>query len=324
MGYDRQDLISVIIPVYNMEDWLSRCLDPLLQSDYRALEILCIDDGSTDGSPSILRDYAQRDSRVRTIRTENGGVAHARNVGLTHAAGRFCTFLDSDDRLHPQFFSVMTRLQRQYGADIVSACFRELAEGDSASAIPVDPDSLSVSVFTGSDALRSDQIRVFVCCKLFRTDLVRDMRFNTALHYGEDTDFIIECYRRHPDIVTVAAPYALYDYFYRDGSATNSADYAGAIALYEHFYQKINDAADKKSMRWYMEELLRRSIAWIEVCDRNGADKEGAAFRDLADRARRLDKRYRISPFRQAVLYHTLIRFPALFRAYKKYTPGTE
>ena len=94
-------LISVIIPVYNVEAYLPRCLDSVIQNTYRNLEIICVDDGSTDGSPEILRDYAQRDARITVITKENGGVSSARNAGLDRATGEFVAFIDSDDFVHP-------------------------------------------------------------------------------------------------------------------------------------------------------------------------------------------------------------------------------
>ncbi len=93
-----QGLLSVIIPVYNAESYLSKCIDSVLSQDV-PLEILLVDDGSSDGSADICRCYAKRDTRVRYFRKENGGVSSARNVGLDNALGEFITFADSDDQV---------------------------------------------------------------------------------------------------------------------------------------------------------------------------------------------------------------------------------
>ena len=90
-------LISVIVPVYNAEKYLCRCIDSILAQTYKDFELLLIDDGSKDSSGAICDEYAAKDSRVRVFHKENGGVGFARNVGLDHAQGDWVTFVDSDD-----------------------------------------------------------------------------------------------------------------------------------------------------------------------------------------------------------------------------------
>lgn len=90
-------MISIIIPVYNVAAYLSQCLDSLINQTYRDIEIICVDDGSTDESPHILADYAEKDSRIQIIRQENRGLSGARNVGIERAQGEWMMFVDSDD-----------------------------------------------------------------------------------------------------------------------------------------------------------------------------------------------------------------------------------
>ncbi len=92
-------LVSVIVPVYNVEQYLRKCLDSICDQTYRNLEILCVNDGSTDGSPAILEEYAARDSRIKVFTQANAGLAAARNTGLEHATGEWVTGVDSDDYL---------------------------------------------------------------------------------------------------------------------------------------------------------------------------------------------------------------------------------
>ena len=94
-------VISIIVPVYNVAPFLSRCLDSLVGQTYENLEIICVDDGSTDGSAAILDACAAKDSRIKVIHQENAGVSVARNRGLDAATGEFVTFVDADDWLEP-------------------------------------------------------------------------------------------------------------------------------------------------------------------------------------------------------------------------------
>lgn len=113
------NVISIIIPVYNVATYLSECLDSVLSQDYEALEILLIDDGSTDDSGVICDKYAEKDSRIRVVHQPNGGAAAAKNTGLQMATGEYLAFLDSDDYLEKDAYSHMMRLMHQYETDVV-------------------------------------------------------------------------------------------------------------------------------------------------------------------------------------------------------------
>ena len=94
-------MISVIVPVFNVEKYLSNCLESILNQSVRDLEIICVDDGSTDGSLNILHDFAKKDSRIKALTKPNGGLSSSRNFGLDHANGDYVCFVDSDDELFP-------------------------------------------------------------------------------------------------------------------------------------------------------------------------------------------------------------------------------
>lgn len=115
------DLISVIVPIYNVQQYLPECLDSLLVQTYTNLEILLIDDGSTDESGKICDEYAAKDDRVRVIHKENGDVSAARNTGLTESKGKYISFVDSDDVVSPLFLEELYDLLQKKDADI-SAC----------------------------------------------------------------------------------------------------------------------------------------------------------------------------------------------------------
>lgn len=114
-------MVSIIIPVYNSGKYLSRCLDSLLLQTYNDLELLCVNDGSVDNSLEILKEYAARDSRIRVYSKQNEGkgAASARNLGLSHAAGKYVMFLDSDDFFEPDMVKEMTAKAERHDADLV-------------------------------------------------------------------------------------------------------------------------------------------------------------------------------------------------------------
>ena len=102
-----QDLISVIIPVYNVEKYLKRCMDSVLKQTYSNIEIIIVDDGSTDTSGSLCDEYWKKDSRITVFHKENGGLSSARNFGLERVSGNYVCFIDSDDFIHENYISFM-------------------------------------------------------------------------------------------------------------------------------------------------------------------------------------------------------------------------
>ena len=118
--------ISVIVPVYNVADYLPQCLDSILSQDYEDLEVILIDDGSTDASGGICDRYAQKDCRIRVIHQKNGGAAAAKNAGLRIATGGYLAFVDSDDYLEPNAYSFLMKILLDTGADAVQGSFREI------------------------------------------------------------------------------------------------------------------------------------------------------------------------------------------------------
>ena len=112
-------MISVIVPVYNVEPYLKKCLDSVIDQTYRDIEILVIDDGSTDGCGRICDEYAERDERVKVFHTENRGLSCARNLGLDEAQGEWIGFVDSDDWIEPDMYECLLSRALETGADVV-------------------------------------------------------------------------------------------------------------------------------------------------------------------------------------------------------------
>ena len=113
-------LLSVIIPVYQVEKYIGQCLDPVLTQTYTNLDIILVDDGGTDSSVDICREYQKKDKRIRIISQENGGLSKARNVGVEHAYADLVTFIDSDDFIHPNMIATMISYIEEHNLDIIS------------------------------------------------------------------------------------------------------------------------------------------------------------------------------------------------------------
>ncbi len=121
MRNHRENLISVIIPVYNVERYIRRCLDSVLAQEGVSLEVILVDDGSTDSSGAICEEYAKKDGRIRVLHQKNGGLSSARNAGLAVAGGEYVGFVDSDDWIAKDMYAYLLRLIQTFHAD-VSVC----------------------------------------------------------------------------------------------------------------------------------------------------------------------------------------------------------
>ena len=112
------ELISIVVPVYNAENYLEKCINSIIGQTYRNLEIILIDDGSNDNSLSICEKFALQDNRIKVFHQNNGGVASARNKGLSEASGEFIAWVDSDDSIEPEYIEKLYDAVKEYNADI--------------------------------------------------------------------------------------------------------------------------------------------------------------------------------------------------------------
>lgn len=182
-------LISIIVPIYKVEAYLSRCIDSILKQSYRHLEIILVDDGSPDNCPQICDNYAEKDSRIRVVHKKNGGLSDARNAGLDIANGEFISFIDSDDYIHPEMISTLFELLKSNDADI-SVCNFTPFTGT------VSPSSKAPVIHTlsGKDAakrLYQSQYAtqtVVAWDKLYKRSLFDHLRFEVG-KFNEDEFF---------------------------------------------------------------------------------------------------------------------------------------
>lgn len=212
--------ISVIIPAYNAEKTIERCLNSVIEQSYTNLEVIVVNDGSKDGTLLIASKVAKNDSRVKVISKQNGGAASARNVGLKIASGEFITFLDADDYIEKDIYMELWQAQKQNDLDIVSASIREIYDGD-ISRERINPNG--VKIFAGEDALCNmlsycGGIRTVVWDKLYKKSIIQNITFEESCSYGEDTLFNCEVILKCKRYGTI--PYIGYIYDHRESQIT--------------------------------------------------------------------------------------------------------
>ena len=187
-------ILSVIIPVYNAAGFLPRCLDSLCGQTYSNLEMICVDDGSTDNSAAILDAYAAKDDRIKVIHQENAGVSAARNVGLAVASGDFVTFVDADDWLEPDAYEKVIAHMEE-GVDMV--CFGGVIDGEIEQRRRENMEAYACMNFNGTTQSYLGVMRtnVYVWNKIFRKSIIEryGIQFPIGIACGEDAAFYF-CY----------------------------------------------------------------------------------------------------------------------------------
>ena len=166
--------LSIIVPIYNMEKYLHRCVDSIINQTYENLEIILVDDGSKDLSPAICDEYASKDSRIKVIHKKNGGQGDARNFGIEQATGDYLGFIDSDDYVRPHMFESLLSLCVENNAQI-AICEMYKDENELKSDFAPQIKVLNKEEFY--PLLLEDLISSHPCNKLFRADLFKGIRF---------------------------------------------------------------------------------------------------------------------------------------------------
>ncbi len=216
-------LVSIIVPAYNTESYLGRCLESLAGQTYSNLEILVIDDGSTDGTYSICEAYAKKDSRFRIFHKENSGVSDSRNLGLEKARGTYLVFADSDDYVKPDY--VQTLVTAAEGAQLVCGEFFFVEDGVERKH-PSILQETEIRKMTARDAIdllpNKQTFQGYICSKLFVTEILNreGLRFDPTVKIWEDMLFCLLYLTKIQSVAYVGKP--IYDYVQRDSSAMAS------------------------------------------------------------------------------------------------------
>ena len=165
--------ISVIIPIFNTGVYLSRCLDSILNNTYRNLEIICINDGSTDDSGKILEEYKTRDSRIVVLSQENRGISAARNAGIDIATGKFIAFIDSDDWIHPNYFRYLAQLQQETKVDIAICGYKRVDSEEPFDELLDDLDEPLIKTVSVSEIINTTYSKTFVWGRMYSKSLMK-------------------------------------------------------------------------------------------------------------------------------------------------------
>lgn len=276
--------ISIIIPIYNREKSLRKCLDSVVAQTYENLEIILVDDGSKDSSGIICDDYAGRDKRIVVKHQQNAGVSAARNAGLAMAAGDYIGWVDSDDWIEPDMYECMLKNALEYEADIVVCSRMEMYEDKS-----IFKGWRQLAVLDMEQAmqmlLNDDCMQNYLWDKLFRKDLLADITFPVGRTY-EDIAVMYKVFRWAERVVCL--PQAKYNY--RQHSDSIIAD--NSLRSKVNYYLAAKNRYDEMRKDWpqfealLLEQCLTSAVSVWGVCFFNSMEERHALGEQLQDMAR--------------------------------------
>ncbi len=227
-----QPLVTVIVPVYKVEQYLRHCVQSVIDQTYTNWELILVDDGSPDNCPAICDELAQKDERIRVIHKENGGLSSARNAALDVMEGEYVSFLDSDDFWHLDYLKIMMELLEQYDADIVQCDF---VRGTSLT-FPEARHVLHTMVFDHHMIFVSQKAKIIVCGKIYKSEFFNDVRMPVGL-INEDDWTTWKLYYKAKKIVVTSRP--LYYYTYNVGSIMAQSRKKPNLSYFEAYDERI-------------------------------------------------------------------------------------
>ncbi len=256
----KQDLISIIIPIYKVEKYLDKCVTSILNQSYQNLEIILVDDGSPDGCPAICDEFAKKDKRIKVIHKTNGGLSDARNVGIESASGKYIAFVDSDDFVNKYYVETLYNTLIETGADL-SICDYVYVKEDEIVDTNEKLEPATTEVFEG--AKKFEQIYLekgvrFVVAwnKLYKSEIFKNNDVRYPIGKIHEDEFIIhEVLNVCKKVSFTSVP--LYYYLIREGSIMNQTLSEKNIPVYSALEKRVLFFKEK------YPELLSVSLTWL-------------------------------------------------------------
>lgn len=281
------ELISVIVPVYKVEAYLDRCVASIVNQTYSDLEIILVDDGSPDNCGAMCDAWAAKDSRIRVIHKENGGLSDARNAGLALATGEYIAFVDSDDWVHPEYISKLYESVTQHHAEL-AACDIQITYEDKAEFGQICAESECCTPEQAIESLlRNTRFRAVAWNKLYHRSLLAGEKYPVG-RYHEDEFFTYRILHKARRLAYVDAP--LYFYFQRSGSIMSSVSIRHLDAL-DAYLERLR-FLEERYPALYLSDKITVCMACVS-CYRETLGKSVADYRQMRKRILNCRKKLR-------------------------------
>ena len=315
-------LISIIIPVYNTEKYLPRCIDSILNNSCKELEIICINDGSTDNSGSIIQEYQKSDDRIVIINILNGGISNARNIGLDYARGDYIAFIDSDDWIHSKYFEILLSTIIHYHADWA------MVEVETTDAFCYDDtiiERLFVSecakireLFVQKKGSLTNLQRVNVCWAcLFQRELIKNTRFDVNAICGEDTLFVHDIVANNLNNLYVWNSCKMYYYFQRSESIIHNRKYWDLEGMIEHFLISCKNSSENYAAMQLLKKAYTYALLNRYTMKLVGDKKRYKKSIEYINDCKKINKEKKLLSRKLSLINKVFSLFPVTYRLFR-------
>lgn len=251
------ELLSIIIPVYNVEKYLKNCLDSVINQTYKNLEIILVNDGSTDNCAKICDAYKDNNKQIKVIHKQNGGLSDARNVGILQATGRYIGFVDSDDTIDKEMYDILLSNLKNNNADISICNFYFVRENHKIQQSFSNQIKLKNKEEALDDLYNNSKFGNFVWNKLYKKELFNNIKFPIKKKY-EDIWIMHELFAQAQNITYIDKP--LYYYYERSNSIIGEESIQTSIDYFDGMIKRANSHTTQGREKFIASTLLNRTL----------------------------------------------------------------
>ena len=312
-----EELVSVIIPIYNVQNYLNRCIDSILNNTYQNVEVICVDDGSTDDSLALIRDIAEKDHRVKVFSQSNQGVSAARNLGIEKASGNYLTFIDADDFVHKRYIEIMMKCIMETNGNLVSCKYVEFEDEKAISELPIETKLSEIYEKRELKSFLYDrQGRTKCWGKIYKKSILSNQRFPEGIKLGEDSIFVLRYLSNKPERIWQCNDVLYFYYHGRSDSAIHSQAESIVLDCID-IYIEDSKTAPEQIRHCYLINGLKEVliVRYSESLHENR--------KDVKIKCKNMGKellgllRHSNASVKEKIAFHVFYKFPAVYHAYR-------
>ncbi len=310
-------LISIIVPVYNVEQYIQRCLNSIINQTYKNLEIILVDDGSPDQCPQICDDYAAKDSRIMVIHKKNGGLSDARNAGLDICKGKFISFVDSDDWIDTNYIKTLFDLLTETKTDIAIGNFFKTDGLKKNPTFPIQHRTLKPTEAIICCTRGNTPAFAISCSKLYKKELFDNLRFPVGKYHEDEFTTYLLFYKSTSVAYTSQV---LYYYYSRETSITASQHPYDALEAFEQRYLFFKEKGKNELLPHLLPPLCWLYLYCSFLERNNGSRQKEKEYHS------KLQSNITDPVFNKVPLFHRIplkifALFPGLYVFYRNFSP---
>lgn len=308
--------ISIIVPAYNEEKYIARCLDSILNQTFTDFEVICVDDGSTDNTFNILTEYSKKDSRIIPLKNTGKGVSSARNFGIENSKGEYLGFVDSDDFIQPQMYEFL------YKAICENNCDMSICDSKRTGNIFSEYFNYSAKEITCSELLQENKIDSFLCIwtKLVKKDIIKEKIKFENYKIGEDTLFCSNLWINSKTVSFINLP--LYIYFVNSEGvfSNNLSDIKWLNQIETHFlsFKNFQSNNEKDASVWFLENGMKFLLSYKLFSKKNKDKNNKLKIKELYKKYYKEYKSCKEISFANKIYVFISYHFPLLYEARRK------